>query len=253
MLVASPAVCHGAAPERKPAGRLSSRLRSQLEYHEQSGWRPLLSETNRQRLQRAHRCKHARAACVPLADLSSRFSLVPPKEPRSPRLHVPSDPSSGSPQKPGRAEASHASALRAVTLPVVTPRLAAPPPPPPPRLATAPPTMISSAKLVFNVWRRGLWVPVAVRSTAGDVRVPSPLCVAAPRPSRSRSLVVQGGQRQTVEAEREAHRSVPLCAHAELASARARMARSICRYLRIGGIRGRACGVLPCVHCSPNL
>eukprot|EP00964_Phaeocystis_antarctica_P134650 scaffold98915_cov67-Phaeocystis_antarctica.AAC.2 len=115
VLVASSAVCHGAAPERKPAGRLTSRLRSQLEYHEQSGWRPILSETNRQRLQRAQRCKHARAACVRLPDPSSRFSRVPPKEPRSPRLHVPSDPSSVSPQKPGRAEASHASALRAVT------------------------------------------------------------------------------------------------------------------------------------------
>ena len=149
-----------------------------------------MSETNRQRLQRAHRCKHARAACVPLADLSSRFSLVPPKEPRSPRWHVPSDPSSVSPQKPGRAEASHASALRAVTLPVVTPRLAAPPSPPPPRLATAPPTMISSAKLVFNMPGRGLWVPVAVRSTAGSapgarwagLGLPLPFGAEAPLP-----------------------------------------------------------------------
>eukprot|EP00964_Phaeocystis_antarctica_P091966 scaffold59035_cov63-Phaeocystis_antarctica.AAC.7 len=115
VLVASSAVCHGAALERKPAGLLSSRLRSQLEYHEQSGLRPALSETNRQRLQRAQRCKHATAACVRLRDPSRRFSRVPPKEPRSPRLHVPSDPSSVSPQKPGRAEASHASALRAVT------------------------------------------------------------------------------------------------------------------------------------------
>eukprot|EP00964_Phaeocystis_antarctica_P103890 scaffold69117_cov67-Phaeocystis_antarctica.AAC.7 len=115
VLVASSAVCHGAAPERKPAGRLSSRSRSQLEYHEQSGWRPNLSETNRQRLQRAQRCMHARAACVWLPDLSSSFSRFPPKEPRSPRWHVPSDPSSVRPQNPGRAEASHASASRAVT------------------------------------------------------------------------------------------------------------------------------------------
>jgi hypothetical protein len=79
VLVASSAVYHGAAPEKKPAGRLSSRLRSQLE--SRAVW-------SKPRLERDHsaafsartalqRCKHARATCVRLPDLSSRFSRVP--------------------------------------------------------------------------------------------------------------------------------------------------------------------------------
>ena len=123
VLVASSAVYDGAAPEKKPAGRLSSRLRSQLE--SRAVW-------SKPRLERDHsaafsartalqRCKHARATCVRLPDLSSRFSRVPPKEPRSPRWHVPSDPSSVRPQKPGRAEASHASALSSLRAVISTP------------------------------------------------------------------------------------------------------------------------------------